>query len=179
MSIKIPDDDHQLLKDQMQGVKPLSPSPEKVPVARTHRKPPNQNRLRNATTHGSQYRADDYTTQTYPDIPSWRQHGVREKQFKMLMRGKIPRCEACDLHGLTRIQAHEAVPLFLQQAQRNRWPCVLMIHGKGYNSGELGPVIKNWLTQYLQGCPEVLAFCAALPRDGGKGALYVLLRTAQ
>ena len=54
---------------------------------------------------------------------------------------------------------------------------MLVIHGKGMNSpgGEavLRKLTRHWLTQRS----DVLAYCDAIPRDGGKGAVLVLLKS--
>ena len=54
--------------------------------------------------------------------------------------------------------------------------CAHIIHGKGYRSGERQPVLKRKVNYWLRLRPDVLAFCSATPRDGGTGAVYVLLR---
>ena len=50
------------------------------------------------------------------------------------------------------------------------------MHGKGLRSGPAGPVLKNSVQHWLSQWDEVLAFVSAQPRDGGSGALYVLLK---
>lgn len=41
------------------------------------------------------------------------------------------------------------------------------------------PVLKQKVNLWLRQRQDVLAFCSALRRDGGTGALYVLLRPAK
>ena len=57
--------------------------------------------------------------------------------------------------------------------------CVLLIPGRGKNSplgvGVLKKEVQHWLTREPLK-RVVLAFCTALPKHGGTGALYVLLR---
>lgn len=53
--------------------------------------------------------------------------------------------------------------------------CLLIIHGKGGIQGA-PPVIKNLLNRWLPQINEVIAFHSALPKDGGSGAIYVLLK---
>lgn len=38
------------------------------------------------------------------------------------------------------------------------------------------PVLKGKVNVWLRQKGEVMAFCTAIPRDGGTGAVYVLLR---
>ena len=57
--------------------------------------------------------------------------------------------------------------------------CVLIVHGRGRNSPDQRPVLKDavklWLTRGELG-RRVLAFSTARSYDGGSGAMYVLLR---
>ncbi len=43
-------------------------------------------------------------------------------------------------------------------------------------SGPRGGMLKGVTCAHLKRHPAVQAFCSALPRDGGNGALYVLLK---
>jgi len=57
--------------------------------------------------------------------------------------------------------------------------CLLVIPGRGANSPGGVAVLKEELKAWLTRDPlkrVVLAFATALPRHGGAGALYVLLR---
>jgi DNA-nicking Smr family endonuclease len=84
-----------------------------------------------------------------------------------------------DLHGKRRQEAREAVERFLGESRSQRRRCVLIVHGRGLNSKDQIPVLKESLRVWLaQGriARSVLAFCSAKPSDGGVGAVYVLLR---
>ena len=61
--------------------------------------------------------------------------------------------------------------------QRNR-RCVRVITGKGFGSRSTTPVLKAQVDRWLRLRAEVLAFCSTIARDGGTGAVYVLLRHA-
>ena len=57
--------------------------------------------------------------------------------------------------------------------------CVRIVHGRGKNSPGGVPVLKQNLPRWLSRGPArliVLAYTSALPRDGGAGATYVLIR---
>ncbi|MGV8075436.1 MAG: Smr/MutS family protein, partial [Syntrophobacteraceae bacterium] len=57
--------------------------------------------------------------------------------------------------------------------------CVLVVPGRGLNSQDKQPVLKNGLIKWLTQTPLnrfVLAFASARSYDGGAGAFYVLLR---
>lgn len=107
---------------------------------------------------------------------SYRAHGVQERVLRQLRRGGF-RVEAeIDLHGLNRDRAREAVAAFLAECRDHDRRCVRIIHGKGNGSPNSGPVLKQRLDGWLRKVRDVMAFCSARPRDGGSGALYVLLR---
>jgi DNA-nicking Smr family endonuclease len=96
-----------------------------------------------------------------------------------LRRGEFAVQAHLDLHGLTRDEAREALGAFFRQQRALGHRCVLVIHGRGLNSKDQVPVLKEsmgrWLSRGSLG-REVLGFCTARPCDGGAGALYVLLR---
>ncbi|CFN82407.1 Smr domain [Bordetella pertussis] len=57
--------------------------------------------------------------------------------------------------------------------------CVRIVHGKGYGSQGLEPVLKDKARTWLVQKADVLAFSEAPERGGGAGALLVLLRQAE
>jgi DNA-nicking Smr family endonuclease len=91
-----------------------------------------------------------------------------------LRRGHWPIQKTIDLHGLTRDEALLELSRFLAECAARRLRCVCVIHGKGRASPGGRAVLKPVTRQWLARRPEVLAFCNALPRDGGDGALLAL-----
>ncbi|RLK50693.1 DNA-nicking Smr family endonuclease [Alkalispirillum mobile] len=102
--------------------------------------------------------------------------GLQRRVRRQLRRGQFPPTAWLDLHGMTSLQARRAVAEFLQRCRKERHRCVRIIHGKGKRSSNHGPVLKRKVDYWLRQRDEVLAFCSALPSDGGTGAAYVLLR---
>ncbi len=96
--------------------------------------------------------------------------------LQKLKKGSLCSGLEIDLHGLTTVQARDEMEALLQQAVRQQLRCFRLIHGKGHRSAEQNPVLKSWVNQWLRQQKEVLAFCSARQRDGGTGALYVLLK---
>lgn len=84
-----------------------------------------------------------------------------------------------DLHGFNANQAFEELKFFVRDAWYKGLRVILVVTGRGLNSpagqGVLRRKVQNWLTQepFKR---VVLAFCTALPQDGGPGSIYVLLR---
>jgi DNA-nicking Smr family endonuclease len=105
--------------------------------------------------------------------------GVDRRLVRRLRRGEFSVQAHLDLHGMTRDEARRAVEHFVTTARQRGLRCVLVIHGRGLNSKDQIPVLKQRLAAWLQRGKlgrQVLAFATARPSDGGAGAIYVLLR---
>ena len=105
--------------------------------------------------------------------------GLDPRLVRRLRRGDFAWQQHIDLHGETADAARQLVQRFLLQAVRDGVRCVLIVHGRGLNSKDREPVLKERLKKWLSTGPNarlVLAFATARPSDGGAGALYVLLR---
>jgi len=103
--------------------------------------------------------------------------GIQQKVQKKLRRGELPLEEELDLHGYTVAEAKVAILDFLYECGRQHIRYIRIIHGKGYRSEQKIPVLKTHIAYWLPQHRDVLAFSSALPRDGGTGALYVLLKS--
>jgi len=105
--------------------------------------------------------------------------GLDPRVVRRLRRGDYAWQGHLDLHGLTAAEARDVVQRFIVDSFRAGHRCVLVIHGRGLNSKDRTPVLKerlkSWLAHGTIG-KVVLAFATARPCDGGAGALYVLLR---
>lgn len=106
---------------------------------------------------------------------SYAQPGVTNQRKKTLKKGLIPWESRLDLHGLNSEQARDALSQFIHVQGKTEKRCVLIIHGKGGQEGA-PPVIKNLVNRWLPQLENVLAFHSATAKDGGTGAVYVLLK---
>jgi DNA-nicking Smr family endonuclease len=105
--------------------------------------------------------------------------GLDPRVVRRLRRGDFAWQSHLDLHGLTATEARDAVDRFILESFRAGCRCVLIVHGRGLNSKDRTPVLKERLKTWLAHgriAKVVLAFSTARPCDGGAGALYVLLR---
>ncbi|MGM0552929.1 MAG: Smr/MutS family protein [Pseudomonadota bacterium] len=102
--------------------------------------------------------------------------GISKRVFRKLRGGHYRVQDELDLHGLFADEARRALAGFLDLARTEDRLCVRVIHGKGLRSRQQGPVLKGLTDHWLRQRDDVLAFCSALPADGGTGAVYVLLR---
>jgi DNA-nicking Smr family endonuclease len=111
-----------------------------------------------------------------PQPPLDRFAGIDRANAERLKRGKHKVEARLDLHGLTQEEAHRALASFIRGARAGGKRCVLVITGRGRASGGiLKAAVPRWLDE-PELRPHVLAIAAAQPRDGGSGALYVMLR---
>jgi DNA-nicking Smr family endonuclease len=105
--------------------------------------------------------------------------GLSPEILKKLRCGELSYQEYIDLHGYNRQQAHDVVTRFIHRSFTRGHRCVLIVSGRGLNSREKQPILKQSLVTWLTRAPLkrlVLAFASARPYDGGAGALYVILR---
>jgi DNA-nicking Smr family endonuclease len=105
--------------------------------------------------------------------------GLQNNVLKKLRRGYFGLDAEIDLHGLTSNAAKQQLLYFLQSCVEAGCRCVHIVHGKGYRSADNHPVLKNNLNMWLRQHKDVQAFCSAPPKDGGTGAVFVLLQLAE
>jgi DNA-nicking Smr family endonuclease len=105
--------------------------------------------------------------------------GLSPEIVKKLKKGDFSYQDYIDLHGCKREEARERVNRFVKRSFARKVRCILIISGRGLNSRERQPVLKQELVRWLTHAPlrrMVLAFASARSYDGGAGAFYVLLR---
>lgn len=108
--------------------------------------------------------------------------GVDRRVLRRLSAGEYPVEAQVDLHGLARDAAAATLDRTVRRAHADGRRCLLVVHGRGLNSGDEGPVLKPMVVQALSQGPLarlVLAFTSARPDAGGGGALLILLRKAR
>lgn len=105
---------------------------------------------------------------------SFARNGIQPRVLQKLKQGQQPWQAAVDLHGCTVDEARDAVLKLVAESHQEGLTIVKIVHGKGLMHGQ--PLLKTCVNGWLRQVPEVLAFVSALPRDGGTGAAYVLLK---
>jgi DNA-nicking Smr family endonuclease len=118
----------------------------------------------------------DNGTQAGVDTDTYQANGVQNKLVKKLRRGQLRSQASLDLHGMTRVVALQELQAFTNECQHRGINCIHIVHGKGHQSASGKAVLKPSVAVWLRQMPEVLAYCPALAFEGGKGALYVLLK---
>lgn len=115
--------------------------------------------------------------------------GLDRRTAERLRKGVFQIDARLDLHGMNREQAHAALRQRIRACHAAGQRCLLVITGKGSRGrqqddgpyatpeppGRLKREVPGWLAA-ADLAPMVLSTAPAIPRDGGSGALYVLLR---
>ena len=119
----------------------------------------------------------DLPVDTVETPDEFRRDGLQDREMNRLRKGKfhVDDRERIDLHGLRRGDAHRELDDFLERCSHRGSRHALVICGKGHHSPHGKPVLKSFIRHLLIECDQVLAYCPASRRDGGDGALYVLL----
>ena len=108
-------------------------------------------------------------------IPS----GISASQADKLKKGKIRPEKTIDLHGFTQFRAHSYINEEILKCYNSNIRSLLIITGKKFGKMGAEGVLKKEVPKWLNLSPlkEIILMTSwATPRDGGEGALYVLLR---
>jgi DNA-nicking Smr family endonuclease len=104
--------------------------------------------------------------------------GIDRRTGQRFKRGQLTVEASLDLHGLNQVEAHRELDGFLSRQYMTGKRCVIVITGKGVGKnggGVLRAAVPRWLNE-SPNREKVLAFEYARQRDGGAGALYVLIK---
>ncbi len=167
-------DDESLFLAEMAGVRPLK-SDNKIKIRKNPKNPPRQTSEEDYHFAINDVFSSAEIIEDCPDILSFSRSGLQHKVLKKLRQGKQPVEHALDLHGLTVEQARKELLTFLGECEAAGVSHAIIVHGKGFRSKDK-PVIKPMVNRWLRAVDNVLAFHSAQPKDGGNGAVYVLLK---
>lgn len=167
-------DESTLFMAKMAGVEPLK-SDNKIKLNKTPKKP-----LHPAIDNDFKFAIDDTFSdaeiiEDCPDVLSFSRSGLQHNVLKKLRQGKHPIEQTLDLHGLTVVDARHKLLEFFGECEASGVRHAIIIHGKGFRSKDK-PVIKPMVNRWLRAADNVLAFHSAQLKDGGSGAVYVLLK---
>lgn len=110
------------------------------------------------------------------DEAAFLRSGLPRRILTDLRRGRWVLQGEIDLHGFNRDEARAALAACLRDSLLRGKRCIRVIHGKGLGSPGRVSILKQLSRGWLAQREEILAFCQAGPRDGGEGALLVLMR---
>lgn len=164
-------EDAELFRQAVADATPLPPSSHVAPA-------PAASKARIPSPVATPATRDTLSDHGAGDVPlqEFLRPGLAPALLRKLRRGQPPVQDSLDLHGLSSDEARKLLQAFLHEATQRSLRCVRVVHGKGWQAGGGEGVLKirtrHWLTQ----CKEVLAFCEPPLREGGGGAVIVLLK---
>lgn len=101
---------------------------------------------------------------------SYKNPTLQHKVFEQLKSGKLNWKMAVDLHASGIDDARSAVMDLLDAAKKDGETVVKIVHGKGDS------LIKTCVNGWLRQLDDIMAFVSAPAKDGGNGAVLVLLK---
>ncbi len=173
------DDDKMLFMQAMAGVEPLADKNEITISNGASKEVDSATLSKRISAQGG----DDETVSGLSDMQallnpvsgdaylSYKVATLQNKVFNQLKQGKLRWYDAVDIHGCSIEEAREAMLKLINQAKQNNETVVKIVHGKGTDA-----VLKTCVNGWLRQLSEVLAFCSAPNKDGGAGAVLVLLK---
>lgn len=178
MNNDISDNDKELFKHAVKNVIPLKKknkfNAKKLQIKHVIHKPVSRQQI---TSIPNLNFAHDYSTANIlsETCLSFKRNGISNKQLLDLKNARYGYAAKLDLHGERPEDAIQTINQFIEKHYLLTTKYLLIIHGKGGRDGN-PPVIKNVVHDVLRSIPYVLAFHSANPKDGGNGAVYVLLK---
>ena len=174
------DDDFSLFTSEMRGVKRIQVDQADTGKVRPDRQQIQQRR-QNAVVRTTVTKVDGLSDQFVIDVGAedelyWARDGVQDSQLRKLKAGQVPFEGSLDLHGMSVEKARETLWDFFAEAARYEVRCVRVTHGKAARLDGKRPMIKSHVNTWLRQHPQVLGFTSCLPKHGGTGAVYVLLK---
>ncbi len=174
------DDDFSQFASEMRGVRRITVDQADTGKPKADRKQLKELR-QNATVRTENIRVDGLSDQFVIDVGPedelyWARDGVQEGQIRKLKAGQISFEGSLDLHGMKIETARETLWDFIAEATRFEIRCVRVTHGKAARVDGRSPMVKSHVNTWLRQHPQVLGFTSCLPRHGGTGAIYVMLR---
>ena len=106
--------------------------------------------------------------------------GIDNNTDRRFRLGKLPIDMKIDFHGLTLDEALNSLIKNVNYAYNNHYKCLLIITGKGRGTPDGKDSIKSMIERWLA-LPElsskIIKYTDAQQKDGGTGALYILLKS--
>lgn len=173
-------DDLELFRQALKGVRPITHDRADTGKPRVDRVSMRVQRQR--AVHAQQPvkvdgLSDQYVIDVLPEQElTWTANGVQDSQLRKLKAGQIFFDGSIDLHGLNVEQARTLLWDFLAEACQLEVRCVRVTHGKGQRKDGRTPILKSHVNTWLRQHAKVLGFTSCIPRHGGTGSVYVLLK---
>ena len=177
----MPDDEQSLFAQQMQGVRRIYVDQANVGKAKPSRTVQQMNR-KNALQSSTEAVVVDGLSDLFvldvgaEDTLYWARDGVQDSQLRRMKAGQIAFEGTLDLHGMSVEKARSTLREFIDEALRLEVRCVRVTHGKAARLDGKRPMIKSHVNTWLRQHEKVLGFTSCMPKHGGTGAIYILLK---
>ncbi|WP_180051621.1 Smr/MutS family protein [Acinetobacter sp. YH12099] len=176
------EDDLALFHQQMQGVRKMDAGNIAKLETPARKKPDAQTLAKRAAAIGPMETDDTLLSDTQAMLNpvgsqaslSYRIATLQHKVFEDLKAGNLRWFEAVDLHGCTVEEARVAVLQIIQMAKDENQNVIKIVHGKGPEA-----ILKTYVNGWLRQHRDVLAFVSAPEKQGGTGAVLVLLKRSE
>ncbi|MBF4521028.1 MULTISPECIES: Smr/MutS family protein [Acinetobacter] len=176
------EDDLALFHQQMQGVQKMDAGNIAKLETPARRKPDAQTLAKRAAAMGPMETDETLLSDTQAMLNpvgsqaalSYRIATLQHKVFEDLKAGNLRWFEAVDLHGCTVEEARVAVLQIIQMAKDENQNVIKIVHGKGPEA-----ILKTYVNGWLRQHRDVLAFVSAPEKQGGTGAVLVLLKRSE
>lgn len=177
-----PEDDEALFKKSMHGVKKMDTSNIAKIEKDKKKKLDSQTLAKRASAIGPMQTDNAELSDTQAMLNpvasqatlSYRIATLQHKVFEDLKAGNLRWYEAVDLHGCTVEDARMAVLQIIQMAKDENQNVIKIVHGKGPEA-----ILKTYVNGWLRQHRDVLAFVSAPEKQGGTGAVLVLLKRSE
>ena len=177
-----PEDDLELFRKQMQGVQKIDNSNIAKIDKNLKKKPDAQILAKRAAAEGGQQVEGAELSDTQAvlnpvgsqETLNYRIATLQHRVFEDLKAGNLRWFEAVDLHGCTVEEARQAVLQIIQIAKDENQNVLKIVHGKGPDA-----ILKTYVNGWLRQHRDVLAFVSAPEKQGGTGAVLVLLKRSE
>lgn len=175
-------EDLDFFRKQMQGVQKIAASNVAKTAPSLKKKPDAQILAKRASATGPLETDETLLSDTQAMLNpvasqanlSYRIATLQHRVFEDLKAGNLRWFEAVDLHGCTIEEARSAVLQIIQMAKDNNENVLKIVHGKGPEA-----ILKTHVNSWLRQHRDVLAFVSAPEKQGGTGAVLVLLKRAE
>ncbi len=175
-------EDLDFFRKQMQGVQKIAASNVAKTAPSLKKKPDAQILAKRASATGPLETDETLLSDTQAMLNpvasqanlSYRIATLQHRVIEDLKAGNLRWFEAVDLHGCTIEEARSAVLQIIQMAKDNNENVLKIVHGKGPEA-----ILKTHVNSWLRQHRDVLAFVSAPEKQGGTGAVLVLLKRAE
>lgn len=116
---------------------------------------------------------DDISPNIEPGESLYRAASTPKQTLLDLKAGRVVFAKRINFRGLSLSDADKQLTVLLQSTHHTT--CYILVHGRGLKSTNNMPKIKHLLQNCLNGHRQVIAYCNAKDKDGGSGAMYVML----